>query len=151
MLRMEGRYYLLHRNKDGEVLNVQKGRNLVTDVGEQLAADRFAAATAENPVDYITLGSGTTPPLKADTDLQTPISASDTQGTDVISLNQVTWSFSISGPGAGSWDVAEVGIFNGAYPPPARKMAARFLTQPFTMYPGDTLDLTWTIEFLGVG
>ena len=148
MLRLTGRYTLLLRDKHGKVKLTRKGRNLVTDLGEQLAADRFAAATLEDPVDYITLGSGTTPPMKSDTVLQTQIDASDTQGTDVISLNQVTWSFSIAGPGAASWSVAEAGIFNG--PVGARDMAARFLTQPFSMYPGDTLDVTWTIEFVGV-
>ena len=150
MLRMIGRYTLLLRDEHGKVKSRQAGCNLVTDVGEQLAADWFAADTGENPVDYITLGEGTTPPLKTNTELQTIINASDTQGTDVISTNQVTWSFSISGPGAGSWDVGEAGIFNDVVANPDRWMAARFLTQPFEMFPGDTLDITWTIEFLGV-
>jgi len=147
MLRLSGRFTLHLRDEHGRTKLRQSGRNLVTTVGEQLAADRFAAATAEDPVDYITLGEGTTPPLKSDTELQTIINDSDTQGTDVISVNQVTWSFSIAGPGAGSWAVAEAGIFNGAVG--VRVMAARFLTQPFTMASGDQLDVTWTIEFLG--
>ena len=149
MLRMIGRYHLLLTDKNGKVLMTQQGRNLVTTIGEQLAAERFAAASVKDPVDYITLGEGTTPPLKSDDDLQTEISDSDTQGTDVVSLNQVTWSFTIAGP-VGSWSVAEAGLFNKAHGVGGREMAARFLTQPFTMASGDQLDVTWTIEFQGI-
>jgi len=146
---MTGRFHLILTDKDGKVKLQHAGRNLVTTAGEGLAADRFAAASAEDPADYITLGEGTTPPLKSNTDLETEIAATDTQGTDVISGNQVTWSFSIAGPGAGSWAVAEAGIFNGAHNG-ARIMAARFLTQPFTMVSGDQLAVTWTIVFGGI-
>lgn len=150
MLVMVGKYSLILRDKSGKVKHREKGNNLVTSVGENLAADRFAAASAENPADYITLGSGTNPPLKSDTTLQTQIDASDTQGTDVITDNQVTWSFTVNGPGAGSWSVAEAGIFNDPVAVGDRWLAARFLTQPFVMQSGDVLSVTWTVEFLGV-
>ena len=149
MLEMKGRYHLVLSDKDGKVKLTQHGRNLVTTVGEQLCAERFALSSVKDPIEYITLGEGTVPPLKSDTDLDTDISASDTAGTDVISLNQVTWSFSIAGP-VGTWDVAEAGLFNKAHGVGGREMAARFLTQPFTMSSGDQLDVTWTIEIVGV-
>jgi hypothetical protein len=150
MLGMIGRFHLLLRDKNGRVLMTQRGRNLVTSTGEKLAAYRFSAIGTKSPVDYITLGEGNTPPLKSDTVLDSQVDASDTQGDDVASDNQVTWSFTISGPVAGSWAVKEAGIFNDDYTKPTRWMAARFLTQPFTMGVGDSLDVTWTIEFEGV-
>lgn len=154
MLELAGRFSLVLRDKSGKVKHQEKGRNLVTDLGEQLAADLFATTPVQPSVEYLTLGSGTDTPLKTDTGLQTQIDASDTQHTGaggVRTLNQVAWAFTVTGPVAASWDVNEVGIFNDDYLVGARWLVARFLSQPFTMYPGDELDVTWTLEFLGVG
>lgn len=147
-LHLQGRYEL-ELVRRGQVIHRQKGRNLVTTVGEELACGRFAATGPPAAIDWIALGTSSTPPLKSDVALVAEIAASKTAATDdVVSTNQVTYTFAVAGPGAGTWNVREAGLFNNVAPATG-VMAARWLTQPFTMQSGDILNVTWTLEFLG--
>ena len=150
-MQMVGKYRLVLRDSSGAAKHEEEGRNLVTTLGEELAADRFSSVPAGSAPGYVTLGSGTTAPTKADEDLETPIAASDTAvDSEVVSDNQVALAVEIDGPGAGSWNVNEVGIFNEADGDPDRILVARFLTENFVVAIGDKVDVTWALEFEGI-
>lgn len=142
-----GKYRLVHR-RDGHVLEVQQGRNLVMDIGKAQLAVLFHTSPGATRPGFMALGDGSAAVLASQTDLDG--SEHDRQGTstDTDSNNEVTLEFDFTAGGA--WQVREAGIFNNAAAGPASgTMFARFLTQDFAMAVGDTLNVFWTLEFAG--
>jgi hypothetical protein len=148
MIELQGSYELKVR-RAGRVVHSEAGRNLITTVGEEHAAGRFGNTVVPTAMDWIALGSADTSPAKTDTELDTEIANTRTASTsDTHTANSIIFLFEYT-HGAASITVKEAGLFNNAAFE-SGDMAARFLTQVFTLANGDILDLTWTLTFEGV-
>jgi hypothetical protein len=145
MFELSGKFHLQLR-RDGELVEEQRGRNLVTDLGENLAANRFADVVVDDPATYLGTGSGTSSPVHSDEDLLIENGhARQLRTTLTAAGNETTGSWEITF--AAPYTITEMGIFNDETA--AQKLIARFLTQEFSVTNTDVLTMTWVLQFKG--
>ena len=155
-MKVSGHVELVLRDLSGKVKLRRQGSNIITRLGLWLFGSNANPNTSDAEMEYAALGSGTGAPVDTDTALGTEIAGSRTVATGTSQRSQaltqllgtmtVTWTFVITNPGPGTWNVNEVGLFNAATGP---TMAARFLTQGFVMAAADVLTIEWTVEYAG--
>jgi hypothetical protein len=146
-LCLRGRYKIVVKDKNGKVRRTLQGDNLVTTVGENLAARLLNPDTGTIGPDYIAFGTGTAGAQKSDTQLQAEIASSRVQSVSSVTTNNLTLTWNNLNWAAGTQTIAECGIFNASV---AGTMFARFLTQPLDIINGVLLDITWTLTVSGV-
>lgn len=124
--------------------------NLITNAGLAVMASRFNGADSEAAVTYIALGTGNTAAAATDTALVTEIAtgggsraaATVSRQTTTVSNDTArllkTFSFTAS------FAVTESGIFNAASGP---DLAARQVFSAINVANGDSLQVTWDIDF----
>ena len=147
--RMSGRYELDLVRGD-YMLWSQKGRNLVTRVGEKHAAERFQPTGPPAAIDWMALGDDPTSPTKSDTLLAGELGGSfvrEQSDSDIVTANELAYVFTYTA--LTTITIAEIGLFNDAAFETG-VMAARFLPQLFQMDTDDVITLTWTLTFSGI-
>jgi len=155
-LKMRGRVEL-NVFRDGELWVARKGNNLVTNTGKWLAASRFSYAAGSPPAAtrYAAFGNGITVPHEDETVLVNEVVLTGgrvDRTTDTVAAlgDEVVYTFDHTF--VDILTITEVGLFNTdgtEAPDPLGDMAARFLTQEFSVTSGDILSLTWTLQFTG--
>ena len=124
--------------------------NLITNAGLAVMASRFNGADSEAAVTYIALGTGATAANVTDTTLVTEISTGGGSRAAATASRQTTTvtndtsrllkTFSFTS----SFAVTESGIFNAAS---SGDMAARQVFSAINVSNGDSLQVTWDIDF----
>ena len=129
------------RKKDGKVLLVRRGKNIVTTVGLQEVAELLADVVTNTPT-HIAIGDGSTDPSVGETVLAGTERDRQTL-TKSQAGSQVTYKSTTLGAGlAGSVTIREAGIFNAAA---AGDMYARFLTGDIPMDTDERIEIDWTL------
>jgi hypothetical protein len=140
--------YELTLTRAGKVLRYDEGKNLVTLVGENHAAERTAKTPTPIAMEWVAFGSDGTAPLKTDTLLGAEIAATRTAGIDTVVAGRLSMSFAFTA--AAGMTIFEAGIFNTAVIDTG-DMMSHFLVPEYEMLIDDVLTVVWTLEFLGVG
>ena len=154
---------LVIKDLEGNVKQVVKGQNIITNSGDEFYAQKIVGETNtkfETPA--VTLGTGTTLPSKTDTGVETPIASSDKTldagfpqrdnqdpGNTDGGTTTVTWKFSYPLGAVVATGVSEGAIVdNGAAPTDALN---HFLfATPFDITATDQLTVYCNHKLVGV-
>lgn len=143
-LKIQG-HWSMKLLRNGLVVVEREGPNLVTALGKQVFASRIVADGSHAAPSHFGVGDGSTPPLDSQTTLQGVEHTRVALGAATRLLNTISYPATI--PWAAAMiTVREAGIFNAAA---AGSMVARWLTQEFQMFSGDTLVVTWSLPIGG--
>ena len=142
-LRIKGEVEVVLRDmaQGGKVKYSFKKSNLIVTAGAAALAALVANNSGTRP-SHMGIGSSTTAPAAAQTDLQSPLNR-QARGSTSRSSNQITYSASFA-TGVGTGTVQEGGLFNAGA---AGTMYARFLTGAFVKGATDALTMTWKLTF----
>ena len=136
-LKVKG-YVRLRKNG----LLIREGRNLVVATGENFIANMIGST--DTAMTHMAIGNGGTATSSGMTALQgTEIERQLLSGV-TVNANVVTWSASFGSLLSITSTVREVGIFNAAS---VGTMLARFICAGFSLSPGETLDVDWSLAF----
>ena len=110
------------KDKDGNIKDIVKGKNIITDAGDTAYAQMIVGESTNFDTPYLRLGTDNTAPTKSDTDVTTFITGSDKaldtgfpqrNNTDPGNVdggvNVITWKFSYA-----LGDLDTTGIIEGA-------------------------------------
>lgn len=128
--------------RTGKVRQRAYGRNLVVTLGATEIAKIVASATSGTRPTHMAIGTSTTAPAAAQTDM-IGTATRRALGSTSRSNNQITYSCTF-GTGVGTFTVQEAGLFNAAV---AGTMFARWLTGAFAKGSTDSLTVTWRLTF----
>lgn len=128
--------------RTGQIKASRAGRNLVVTVGAEELAKIVASSTSGTRPTHMAIGTSTTAPAAAQTDMQGTATRRSLTST-TRSTNQITYSCTFT-TGIGTFTVEEAGLFNAAV---AGQMFARWLTGSFTKGASDALTVTWRLTF----
>jgi len=145
---LTGTYYLVLRDKHGNVKFQRKQKNLITSAGENLVATRMNYAGGAPAVpQYIAFGTDSTTADKTQTALGAEfVTARVAAGAGTTTLNLLHLEFTVV-PAITMANVAEVGVFNALT---VGTMFSRTVLSPFTMGTSDSLAVVWELTFEGV-
>lgn len=145
-LQLHGKLDVLLYDEFGNLKDERHFDNLIVDSGFEGVAYRIAphnGAAANSPWNYIAIGTGSTAPAAGDTALVSELTrlqdATATYTTTSGKQLQLQVSF---GPGVGTGNIAESGLFNAAS---GGNMLARQTFTTISKGASDTLTVTWTI------
>lgn len=145
-LQLHGKLDVLLYDEFGNLKDERHFDNLIVDSGFEGVAYRIAphnGAAANSPWNYIAIGTGSTAPAAGDTALVSELTrlqdATATYTTTSGKQLQLQVSF---GPGVGTGNIAESGLFNAAS---GGSMLARQTFTTISKGASDTLTVTWTI------
>jgi len=146
-LKFKGDLYFKLVGPDGTVLLEREDKNRVVDVGLGHITSRLIG-TAQAVVGWMEVGTANTNDNDTQTALGTPVAASRTALTSytvttsgAVANDQVT-AVCTFGPGVGSGNLVEAGLFNAAS---SGVMLCRSVFGIITKASGDTLTITWKI------
>lgn len=143
-LKITGEIEAVLTDENGNVKNHLQVRNLIVTIGKNLAASRLVG-TGSAIISHMAIGTGTNAPAAGDTQLQTELTrVTITSGTSTTNVVTYVASF---GPGVGTGNINECGLFNSATPGAANSILARSNSVVLTKGATDTLALTWTVTF----
>lgn len=128
--------------RTGRIKKSIKGHNLIVTVGAQEIAKIVASSTSGTRPTHMAIGTSTSAPVAAQTDL-VGTATRRPLGSTSRSSNQITYSCTF-GTGVGTFTVQEAGLFNAAA---AGQMFARWLTGAFVKGSTDALTITWRMTF----
>lgn len=134
-------------DENGKLKQEHTNHNLIVTVGKTyLAAWIAAASQAGYFMQYMALGTGTTPANIADTALTTEFSGGgySRQAGTITSSSNVWQNVATFGAGNGTGAVTEAGLLS------ASTGGTLFAHQVFSVYnkqAGDSLTITWTVTF----
>ena len=137
-LNLKGTLKVTLSDNNGKVKEEHHFKNLIVDTGESFVINALIASSTQ-PFAYIAIGSGTTPPLGTQTDLQTELAR--TTFTYVTTTASLTMT-AIFAPGVGTGTITEAGIFNAAS---AGTMLSRTTFLAINKASTDQLTVVWTI------
>ena len=136
-LKVKG-YVRLRKNG----LLIREGRNLVVAAGENFIANKVGST--DTAMSHMAIGNGGTATSTGMTALQgTEVERRALSGV-TVNANVVTWAATFGSTLSLSATIREVGIFNAAV---AGTMLARFICAGFTLSPGETLAVDWSLAF----
>lgn len=139
--------------RDGKLIDVRDGRNLVTTVGEAWMSGALTGdVAAPTTMKYIGLGTGTSAAATTDTTLGTEITvggadearATGTQSRVTTTHTNDTYQAVGTVTMNSSHAVTEAGLFSASS---SGSMAARQVFSALNLISGDTLAITWKIAF----
>lgn len=139
-IKLTGRARIVVRDADGQIVHVAEHDNLVVEDGFNLAA-ALIAGEAVSAISHMAAGDSSIEPVLADSDLQGTEQARTTVNTS-RSDNEITYTANFSGISS-DVDVSEFGLFNNSS---GGTMFARFLTETFTLFAGQDMEIDWTIR-----
>lgn len=146
-IQIHGKVDLFLYDEFGNLKDQRHFDNLIVDAGFEGVAYRIAphdgSVTPTAPWNYIAIGTGVTAPAAGDTALVTELTRlQDTTATyTTTSGKQLQLQVSF-GPGVGTGNIAESGLFNAAS---GGDMLARQSFAAISKGASDTLTVTWTI------
>lgn len=142
-LRLKGEVTaVLTDMRTGRIKLTRTGKNLVVTLGAAEIAKIVASATSGTRPTHMAIGTSTTAPAAAQTDL-IGTATRVALGSTSRSNNQITYACTF-GTGKGTFTVQEAGLFNAVA---AGTMFARWLTGAFAKASTDSLTVTWTLTF----
>ena len=127
-------------DKDGNIKEVRKLKNIVTDLGKGWIAARMSGTSTPVAMSNMAIGTGTTAAVSSQTTLVTE-SARSALSSTVVATNTVTYTATF-GAGSGTGAVTEAGIFNAAS---AGTMLNRTTFAAINKGASDTISITWVV------
>jgi len=138
-LKLRGDVALVLRDKNGNVKEERKIKNLIVNTGLNFICDRMK--NDETAMSHMALGSGSTAAAAGDTTLGSQLGSREALDSDTVSANTITYTSSFeAGDATGS--VTEAGIFNAAS---GGTMLCRTVFAVVNKGADDSLSVTWTI------
>lgn len=101
------------RDLDGNILDVQEFKNLITTVGLGMVVDLLDGDISDGEIKYTAVGSGTTAPALGDTTLDTETFRKATTSTTQPSVSSLRYVVYIA-PDEAIGAIEEIGWFAGA-------------------------------------
>jgi hypothetical protein len=146
-LQLHGKLDVMLYDEYGSLKDERHFDNLIVDTGFEGVAYRIAphdGAATSTPWNYVAIGTGTTAPAAGDTALSgSEIARLQDSTATYITTSGKQLQLQVSfGPGVGTGNVAESGLFNAAS---GGNMLARQTFTAITKGASDTLTVTWTI------
>jgi hypothetical protein len=146
-LQLHGRLDVMLYDEFGNLKDERHFDNLIVDAGFEGVAYRIAphdGNSVSDPWNYIAIGTGTTAPAAGDTSLSGSELArlQDTEAAYTSTPSKQLELETSFGPGVGTGNVAESGLFNAAS---GGDMLARQTFTSISKGASDTLTITWTI------
>jgi hypothetical protein len=144
-LRLRYNVEAVLRGADGEIKQVERSHNIVTDVGCAHIADQLESSPGEGAMSHMAIGTGATAPAAGDTTLQTELDrnalTSFLQGGGASDHQVVYIGDWAAGDGTGA--ITEAGVFND---PSAGTLLMRTTFSVVNKGASDTLQITWTLS-----
>lgn len=127
-------------DEHGNIKEVRKLKNIVTDLGKAWIAARMSATGTPTAMGWMAIGTGTTAAVSSQTTLVTESARAALSGT-TVSTNTVTYTATF-GAGSGTGAVTEAGILNAAT---AGTMLNRTTFAAINKGASDTISITWVV------
>lgn len=127
-------------DEHGNIKEVRKLKNIVTDLGKAWIAARMSAAGTPVAMGWMAIGTGTTAAVSTQTTLISEAARSALAST-TVSTNTVTY-IATFGAGSGTGAVTEAAIFNAVT---AGTMLNRTTFSAINKGASDTISITWVI------
>ncbi len=148
-LRIRGELELVVRDKEGNIKDVRRLKNLVVNAGKAAVAGLINGIVT-TPFTYIAIGTGTTAPAATDTALGNEVkrkSATTSRVTTTVTNDtaQLVVTFSSADTLSGTQAITESGVFDSAT---GGTMLCRqtFSALNINWDAGDTLQIIWNIR-----
>lgn len=125
---------------------IRQGKNLVTTLGKTLMASVFKNTSDSTRVTHAALGDDASAPEASQTALGNEHAAGWIRAAVTGTNTDNNTRFTATWTATTTETIREAGLFTAAA---AGTMVARFLVQEVQINNGDTLDLTWTLNFGG--
>lgn len=138
-LKLRGDVALVLRDKNGNVKEERKIKNLIVNTGLNFICDRMK--NDETAMSHMALGSGSTAAAASDTALGTQLGSREALDSDTVSSNTITYTSSFEA-GDATGAVTEAGIFNATS---GGTMLCRTVFAVVNKSADDSLSVTWTI------
>jgi len=138
-LKLRGDVALVLRDKNGNVKEERKIKNLIVNTGLNFICDRMK--NDETAMSHMALGSGSTAAAASDTTLGTQLGSREALDSDTVSSNTITYTSSFEA-GDATGAVTEAGIFNATS---GGTMLCRTVFAVVNKSADDSLSVTWTI------
>lgn len=129
---------VIHR--EGQPDELWKYQNLVVDAGKDLIASRMTDNN-DNAPSHLACGSSDQVAAESDTAL---VGTEHVRAAATVSHSSNTVTISATLTMTATVSVSEYGIFNAAS---AGTMLARFVASTISLDNGDSIDVTWTLQF----
>jgi hypothetical protein len=147
-LKVLGKQKVTIFNKDGSIKEVEKGKNLIVNVGKEFAS-KLLNGVSVLPFKYIALGTGATEALVGDTELDVETSATGLARKEATCDYEVDYKATINATftngSGGSVTLKEAGIFDaGAV---GNMLARRVFLSVKILGDGESVAIEWTITF----
>ena len=138
-LKLRGDVALVLRDKNGNVKEERKIKNLIVNTGLNFICDRMK--NDETAMSHMALGSGSTAAAAGDTTLGSQLGSREALDSDTVSSNTITYTSSFEA-GDATGAVTEAGIFNATS---GGTMLCRTVFAVVNKSADDSLSVTWTI------
>ena len=139
-VKLTGNVEFILTDQDGNVKETRNIKNLVVTVGKNFIASRMAG-TASAVMSHMAVGSSSTAPITANTDLGTTLGARKALTSTTNTNNTVVYVATFA-PGEGTGAIVEAGIFNALT---AGTMLCRTTFLAVNKSSLDTLTINWTV------
>jgi len=138
-LKLRGDVALVLRDKNGNVKDERKVKNLIVDTGLNFICDRMK--DDETAMTHMALGSGTTAAAAGDTSLESQLGSRELLDSATVSNNTITYTASFEASDA-TGAVTEAAIFNAAS---GGTMLCRVTFSVVNKAADDTLSVNWQL------
>ena len=139
-LKLHGELHIVVKDKNGNVKESRKEKNLVVSSGLNFICSRMKDTT-DGAMSHMALGSGTVAAAAGDTALGTQLGSREALDSTTVSTNTIEYVSSFEA-GEGTGAVTEAGIFNAAS---GGTMLCRVVFAEINKAADDTMSITWTI------
>lgn len=139
-LKLRGDVALVLRDKNGNVKEERKIKNLIVNTGLNFICDRMK--NDETAMSHMALGSGSTAAAAGDTTLGTQLGSREALDSDTVSSNTITYTSSFEA-GDATGAVTEAGIFNATS---GGTMLCRTVFAVVNKSADDSLSVSWQIS-----
>ena len=142
-ISLKGEIEILVYDKNGNLKEHRKIRNLIVDVGKAQVAGLINGVVT-TAFTYVAIGTGTTAPSSSDTALENEVArtvATTGRTTTNVTNDTATWDATFNF--TSSYAITEAGIFDSST---GGNMLARQTFSAINVQSGDTLTISWKIQ-----
>ena len=144
-IKLSGQLNIVLKDKDGNVKDKRKVKNLVVNTGIAYIVSRMKD-TSKGAMSHMAVGSGTTAAGASQTDLVTLVGAREALDTSTASATNIVYECQFEA-GDGTGALTEAGIFNAAT---SGDMLCRTVFATVNKAASDTMVITWTVTLTAV-